>query len=135
MTTSGDADGHEWPSAPGDTLLFENERVRVWRMTLEPGGMFDFHQHRHDHVVIWLDGGVSQGQELGDQDWGLVQDAGPGFVLYKTVGTAAPMRPHRIRNDGDRATAHVIVELLEPSPSREEEPWVHNGHGALRRTS
>ena len=39
MTTRTDV-----PTAPGDTLIFENDRVRIWSMTLEPGGMFDFHQ-------------------------------------------------------------------------------------------
>ncbi|GLY42909.1 hypothetical protein Amsp01_089320 [Amycolatopsis sp. NBRC 101858] len=122
-----------WPPAPGDTLLFENARVRVWSMTLEPGEMFDFHQHHHDHVVIWPEAGVSQGQELGDERWGIVQDAEPGFVLYKTAGTAEPMRPHRIRNVGDNATTHLIVELLERSPDEGELPWVHNRRGSLRR--
>jgi hypothetical protein len=26
-----------YPSAPGDILVFENDRVRLWSMTLEPG--------------------------------------------------------------------------------------------------
>jgi hypothetical protein len=36
------------------------------------------------------------------------------------------MQPHRIRNVGTETTTHVIVELLEPSPHVEEEPWVHS---------
>ncbi|WP_344978022.1 hypothetical protein [Streptosporangium fragile] len=120
------------PSAPGDRLLFENDRVRVWAMTLAGnGGMFDYHQHFHDHVVIWPDAGHAQAQQLGDPDWGLTQEAEPGFVLYKTVGTTAPIPPHRIRNAGPNTVTHYIVELLEPSPSEGEKPWEWNEHGRI----
>ncbi|MGK9269936.1 hypothetical protein KXR83_02935 [Williamsia muralis] len=119
------------PPTPGDTLIFENDRVRVWSMTLEPGGMFDFHQHHHDHVVIWPAAGNAQGQELGDDEWGITQHAEPGFVLYKTVGSAKPLNPHRIRNLGDETVTHYVVELLETSPSGVELPWQHNDRGSF----
>ncbi|WP_433504051.1 hypothetical protein ACQP04_31005 [Pseudonocardia halophobica] len=128
MTASTDV-----PTSPGDTLIFENDRVRVWSMTLAPGGMFDFHQHHHDHVVLWPDAGDAQAQELGDPDWGLVQHAEPGFVLYRTVGRTRPLPPHRIRNLGPEPVTHYIVELLEPSPSEESEPWVFNDRGRVGR--
>ena len=119
------------PPTPGDTLIFENDRVRVWSMTLEPGGRFDFHQHHHDHVVIWPAAGNAQGQELGDDEWGITQHAEPGFVLYKTVGSAKPLNPHRIRNLGDETVTHYVVELLETSPSETELPWQHNDRGSF----
>ncbi|PHV66935.1 hypothetical protein [Williamsia muralis] len=119
------------PPTPGDTLIFENDRVRVWSMTLEPGGLFDFHQHHHDHVVIWPAAGNAQGQELGDDEWGITQQAEPGFVLYKTVGSAKPLNPHRIRNLGDETVTHYVVELLETSPSETELPWQHNDRGSF----
>jgi hypothetical protein len=120
-----------YPPTPGDTLLFENDRVRVWSMTLQPGGIFDFHQHHLDHVVIWPDAGRAQGQDLGDENWGISQNATPGFVLYKTVGTEKPLVPHRIRNLEDYAVTHYIIELVEPSPSAVELPWVHNDRGSF----
>ncbi len=120
------------PPTPGDTLLFENDRVRVWAMTLEGnGGMFDYHQHFHDHVVIWPHAGRAQAQQLGDPDWGLTQEADPGFVLYKTVGNQAPLTPHRIRNIGTETVVHYVVELLDPSPSASEQPWAWNQHGRI----
>ena len=120
------------PPTPGDTLLFENDRVRVWAMTLDgQGGMFDYHQHFHDHVVIWPAAGIAQAQQLGDPDWGLTQEADPGFVLYKTVGSSGPMTPHRIRNVGAETVTHYVVEILEPSPSPTEQPWVWNERGRI----
>lgn len=125
---------------PGDTLLFENDRVRVWSMTLGPHQEFEFHQHHHDHVILWPWAGKVQGQqyteaEFGTGEWGLVQHAEPGFVMSKTVGTERPLIPHRVRNMGDDAVEHFIIELLEPSPSATEQPWQHNGRGQFSARS
>jgi hypothetical protein len=120
------------PTAPGDTLIFENDRIRVWSMTLPPGGMYDYHQHELDHLVLWPDAGDAEVQEITDADWSHRQHAEPGFALFRTVGTAAPLTPHRIRNVGDRAVTHYIVELREPSPSVECHPWEFNDRGSLQ---
>src|SRR5690349_24000436 len=116
----------DYPSSPGDTLVFENDRVRVWSMTLEAnGGMFDFHQHHHDHLILWPDAGRAEAQELDDPDWSISQTARPGFVAFKTVGSSGPLTPHRIRNLEDHPVTHYIVELMsEPSPSTEPLPSV-----------
>ncbi|GAA1005228.1 hypothetical protein Aple_036560 [Acrocarpospora pleiomorpha] len=55
----------------------------------------------------------------------------PGdFVLFQTVGTAEPLTPHRIRNVGDTAVTHYIIELIsERSPS--EMPGETNGRGTF----
>jgi hypothetical protein len=116
---------------PGDALLAENDRVRVWPMTLEPGGMFNVHQHRHDHVVIWPDAGDVQGQELGDAEWGISPHAEPDFVLHKTVGSAKPLHPHRVRNLGDERVTRFVIQLPETSPSAVELPWQHNDRGSF----
>jgi hypothetical protein len=57
-----------------------------------------------------------RGQEFGEPNWGIVSDAEPGFVLYRTVG-AVPLRPHRLKNLSDVPVVHYIVELLDKSPS------------------
>jgi quercetin dioxygenase-like cupin family protein len=118
-----------YPSAVGSVVLFENARVRVWEMTLQPGDQCDYHQHHHDHVILYPEAGTMRGQELGQTDWGLVQDAEPGFVLYRTVGHAAPLTPHRIKNLSDVPVVHYIIELLDESPSAETLPWEHNDRG------
>ena len=48
-------DQREWGDI-GTTLLFENDRVRVWELRLEPGERSDRHHHRHDYVMIQLEG-------------------------------------------------------------------------------
>ncbi|ANY09398.1 hypothetical protein [Pseudonocardia sp. HH130630-07] len=123
----------EHPATPGDTLIFENDRVRVWSMTLEAdGGMFDFHQHHHDHLVLWPDAGTAEAQELGDTGWGVRQVAEPGFCMFKTVGSGGPMRPHRIRNVGPAAVTHYVVEFVgERSLSPVTLPAQTNDRGRL----
>jgi hypothetical protein len=33
------------------TLLFEDDRVKIWEMTLEPGEATDLHHHEHDYYL------------------------------------------------------------------------------------
>lgn len=121
----------DYPPTPGDTLIFDNDRVRVWTMTLPPGGMFDFHQHHHDHLVIWPDAGRAEAQELGDPQWSISQTAERGFVLFKTVGHTEPLTPHRIRNLEDHPVTHYIIELIsETSPSPVALPSETNDRGS-----
>jgi quercetin dioxygenase-like cupin family protein len=37
-------------------LLFENERVKVWEMHLEPGESSDLHRHGLDYLLYILEG-------------------------------------------------------------------------------
>ncbi|WP_116100950.1 hypothetical protein [Amycolatopsis thermalba] len=116
---------------PGDTLVFENDRVRVWSMTLPPRGMYDWHQHHHDHLIIWPDPGRAAAQRLGEEEWPVRQTAEAGYVAFKTVGSGGPLTPHRIRNLEDHAVTHYIVELIsEPSPSPVELPSETNDRGS-----
>jgi hypothetical protein len=129
--TASHTDG-QFPTAPGDTLVFENDRVRVWSMTLAAnGGIYDFHQHEHDHVILWPDAGRAEAMQYGDEDWTISQVAEPGFVMFKTVGTGGPMVPHRIRNLEDHPVTHYIIELIsEHSPSSVILPTESNDRGS-----
>ncbi|RJQ82469.1 cupin domain-containing protein [Amycolatopsis panacis] len=121
----------KFPTAPGDELVFENDRVRVWSMTLAAnGGIYDFHQHEHDHVILWPDAGRAEAMQYGDDDWTISQVAERGFTMFKTVGSGGPMVPHRIRNLEDHPVTHYIIELIsEPSPSPVTLPTESNGRG------
>jgi quercetin dioxygenase-like cupin family protein len=120
-----------FPSAVGSSVVFENDRVRVWEMTLAPGEHCDYHQHHHDHVILYPGAGRMRGQEYGGAEWGLVQEAEPGFVMYRAVGNAGPLPPHRLKNLSDETVVHYIIELLGPSPSDSAGPWEHNDRGRV----
>jgi hypothetical protein len=40
----------------GNRLLFENDRVRLWEVKLEPGERGDLHHHSLDHVLVHITG-------------------------------------------------------------------------------
>jgi quercetin dioxygenase-like cupin family protein len=40
----------------GQRVIFENERVRIWQMCLEPGEESDFHEHKLDYVMCIVEG-------------------------------------------------------------------------------
>lgn len=48
-------DQREWGDV-GTTLLFENDRVRVWELRLEPGEQSALHHHQVDYVMVQLEG-------------------------------------------------------------------------------
>ena len=123
-----------YPAVAGDELVFENDRVRVWAMNLPANGMFDYHQHFHDHLIIWPDAGRAEAQDLGDDDWSVKQSAERGYVAFKTVGRDAPLIPHRIRNLEGHPVTHYIVEFIsETSPSASAQPAQNNGRGTSSR--
>jgi hypothetical protein len=113
---------------PGDTLLFENDRVRVWSLTLAPGEFGLWHSHKHDHVLIWPNSGLSRGQMWGDSETSGTQDAHDNYVMFKAVGDTG-LAPHRLHNVDTKTTTHFIVELLGPSQFHEEQPYIDNGRG------
>jgi mannose-6-phosphate isomerase-like protein (cupin superfamily) len=40
----------------GHRIVFENDRVRIWEMTLEPGESSDDHEHKNDYVMCIVEG-------------------------------------------------------------------------------
>ena len=46
--------------AIGDSILLENEFVRMWEVKLEPGETLGFHIHYHPYLVISLSGGSNE---------------------------------------------------------------------------
>jgi len=90
----------------GTELLFENDRIRVWDMVLQPGEESPHHRHEGDYVFIYttpsritafLEGQSPSTSEFDD-----------GFVQYTEVG---PGTTHHIRNDGTEAHRQILVEF------------------------
>jgi quercetin dioxygenase-like cupin family protein len=65
-------------------FLFENERVRVWEMALEPGESSDLHEHRLPYVLCILEGeSIDADYEDGRT---LAFPVAPGQVVYVEPG-------------------------------------------------
>jgi len=44
-----------------DEILFEDDNVRIWSMTLKPGEASDLHSHAHDYYLIIMSGDLVAG--------------------------------------------------------------------------
>jgi hypothetical protein len=44
-----------------DYVIFEDENVRIWEMTLPPGAHTDLHHHEHDYYLIITSGDLVAG--------------------------------------------------------------------------
>ena len=84
-------------------LLFENERVKVWEMLLEPGESSARHEHTRDYVLC-----IVEGESVdADTERGSVRiPVEPGTVLYVGRGgveTAVNRSTRRFRE--------ILIEL------------------------
>jgi hypothetical protein len=91
-------------------LLFENERVRVWEMLLEPGQRVPFHHHRTPYFWVCQEGGRGI-QRFPDGTMLHVEFESNDFDFLdeERLKTDAI---HDFENSGDRPCRFTTVELL-----------------------
>lgn len=94
----------------GTKLLFENERVRVWELDLEPGARSDIHRHDLDYLLVQIEGDRIAAEPEPDSGGKYTQyievAATPGKVTYIERGgieTAV--------NTGKRRYREILIEL------------------------
>ena len=87
-------------------VLFENGRVKIWNLIVEPGESSDWHLHSRDYITVVVEGG---GLKV-EFDDGTVSDSPsePGTWTYH-----GDHRPHRVTNDRDKRYVNVLVELKD----------------------
>jgi hypothetical protein len=112
-------------TAVGTELLFENERIRVWEMLLDPGETCRPHRHLQDHLILYAEAATILSQVNGRQ---VVQHVEDGLVSYRAVGPSG-LAPHTITNAAQTSSRHFIIELLGPSASDAPTEHQHNGRG------
>lgn len=95
----------------GSTVVFENDRVRVWELTLDPGADSPVHQHEHDHLLIQVAGDriavVPEPDTQSRYKDYLEADVRPGQVAFVRKGGI-----ETARNVGDEPYKEIIVELI-----------------------
>jgi hypothetical protein len=96
----------------GTTLLFENERIRVWELHLEPGGRVPFHCHRTPYLWACIEGGRAI-QRYPDGHLIHVEFAAndTDFLGEARLETE---RIHDLENTGSTAFRFHTFELLGP---------------------
>jgi beta-alanine degradation protein BauB len=95
-------------------VLFENDRVRVWEMRLDPGEVSDVHEHELDYIMIQISGDKMSAKMEPDSGgpWGhlgeVEGDVAPGNVLYAERGGI-----ERAVNNGQETFHEIVVELKD----------------------
>ena len=93
--------------------LFENDRVRVWEMQLDPGQSSEVHEHTLDYLLIQLEGdkiaGIFEADTKGPYPAGTVEgDVAPGNALYIERGGI-----ETAKNTGQQPYREILVELKD----------------------
>ncbi|MCS6924828.1 MAG: hypothetical protein NZ578_02885 [Candidatus Binatia bacterium] len=94
------------------TLLLENDRVRVWSLTLEPGQSTAKHTHELDEIVICLEGGRIKSLRPGPEPEGETFQPSAGEVFMPPVKGVT----HILTNVGTTRYKQISIELKEPLP-------------------
>jgi quercetin dioxygenase-like cupin family protein len=104
------ADGNPWDvlGPIGDAILFENEAIRVWSISLEPGGRQPWHQHLLPYLIVPLTAGknvmtFSDGRVRETQET-------PGEVIWRDAGI-----PHELVNASTWQYRNVLIEVKTPA--------------------
>jgi hypothetical protein len=104
----------ELDAAPGNlrvgtSLWFENERVRVWEVRLEPGERGPLHAHTRPYFWTCVEAGV--GRQRSADGTVRVRRYALGETRFSEHSAEAPML-HDLENVGDGTLRFVTVELL-----------------------
>jgi hypothetical protein len=94
----------------GTTVLLENERVRVWDITLDPGERMPFHCHRTTYFYRCESGGRWRLRTIEGEV--LVGEDAPGKVTFHELAPGEQL-VHELTNVGDAPLRYTTVELLE----------------------
>lgn len=84
----------------------DNDRVRITRWDLPPGGRTGHHHHTRDYAVVPLTDGRLR---LTGPGGASTARLGAGHAYFREAGVE-----HDVENAGDRAVAFVEIELKEP---------------------
>jgi beta-alanine degradation protein BauB len=105
----------ELETAPGNKELgtsvwFENDRIRVWEVLLEPGERGAFHSHTTNYFWTVVEG--SQGLQRFSDGTFVVRDYLVGETKY-LEHSEEDYLIHDLENLGDTRLRFVTVELLD----------------------
>ena len=90
----------------GTTMLFENDRVRVWNLVLGPGEASPLHKHPLDYLTIVIEGTnlrvVFENGQFEDRSYRI------GDVNFRPKHST-----HYVSNTGSVRYKNLIIELKE----------------------
>jgi predicted metal-dependent enzyme (double-stranded beta helix superfamily) len=104
----------------GTRLVWENDRIRIWEMVLEPGERSAVHEHELDYLLIPL-AGDRIGVVVEPDTAGAFRDSGDFPVPIGTARFVARGGIETAVNTGSETYREILVELKDsPRTSRRE---------------
>jgi beta-alanine degradation protein BauB len=93
-----------------DAVLLDNERVRIWQMTLAPGAASALHRHDLDYVIVLL-AGDRIAAVPGPDSTCAAREASvtPGRAIFLAAGAT-----EWAVNTGARQYRELVIELKTP---------------------
>jgi predicted metal-dependent enzyme (double-stranded beta helix superfamily) len=88
----------------GQRVLLENDHVRIWHITLQPGATQPLHQHGLPYVVVAVQGTKSVITTRDGERIDVIEET--GSVVYRDPG-----QTHMLTNVGDTVYVGRIIEL------------------------
>jgi hypothetical protein len=96
----------------GTKLLFENDRVRIWELRLQPGEEGDVHRHELDHVLVQIAGDrvavVPEPETEGPYREYMEGPISPGAAVFVRRGGI-----ETARNVGSSPYHEIVIELKD----------------------
>ena len=99
------ADNHELGPV-GTNVLFENDKVKIWELVLDPGESSAWHHHTWDYITVGLMESVID-RELAD---GSKDQTTPALGVFRYSGAH---EAHRVTNAGDKQHRNLLIEIKE----------------------
>jgi quercetin dioxygenase-like cupin family protein len=93
----------------GSSLVSENERVRVWMISLQPGERIGFHRHVLDYFWTSVTGG--RGRQHVHDGTTVEYTYQPGETRHEIYGPGE-FKVHDLENLGDKEMVFMTVEFL-----------------------
>ena len=90
----------------GQAVVFENEHVRVWEITLAPGESQTWHRHDNPYLVLALEAAENRIDPVGGGEARFVKEEAGG-VVFRPAGEV-----HMLTNEGSTTYKSRLVELL-----------------------
>jgi hypothetical protein len=96
--------------APIGKLLFEDDRVAVWSLELEPGQSTGWHRHDHPYLMIVLEGEAVVAEFESGMDE-IEAPTPPGRVMYSDTTANSQFGVENAHNRTSTRFREIVVEL------------------------
>ncbi|MFP8881726.1 MAG: hypothetical protein AAEJ52_08475 [Myxococcota bacterium] len=104
----------------GTKKIFEDERVIIWELFLEPGEVIELHTHQHDYFFYVFEGGTIHAFDADDNHTATLELSAGDTVAFRHEGkelvpmtSGDPPIPstHWARNAGETRYREILVEM------------------------